>query len=92
MVLPKAGQDIIPEDIFTPTNYYPHLLSKYYKYVGDIQDIEILNEGMNVNLTLNDHQISVESGSMLIIDDCEWSNRINGIHKNIHIDIIVLFP
>jgi hypothetical protein len=86
MVLPKAGQDIIPEDIFTPTNYYPHLLSKYYKYVGDIQDIEILNEGMTVNLTLNDHQISVESGSMLIIDDCEWSNRINGIHKNIHIE------
>lgn len=86
MVLPKAGQDIVPEDVFTPTNYSSHLLSKYYKYVGDIENIELFNDGMSVNLTINNHHVSVESGSVLIIDDCEWSNRLNGIHKHIHIE------
>lgn len=85
IVLPHAGQNITDLKIlYTPSNYSPNLLSKSYQMIGNIEKVRISDDKSHIIVTVPDHRLSRDS-HYIIIEDCDYSPTINGIHKSINV-------
>jgi hypothetical protein len=85
MVLPKAGKDSTPlSSIFTPSNYQSNYLYKFYQKIGSIERATISQDQKSILLTITNHQLSSEQ-HYVIIEDCDYSPNINGIHRSVQV-------
>ncbi len=85
MILPRAGQNLIsPKNVFTPSNYDSNSLAKTYENIGNIQSATISPDKQSILLQIPNHQLSNDS-HFLIIENCNYSPNINGIHKSVTI-------
>ncbi len=85
MVLPHAGQNITNLDLlYTPSNYSPHILSKSYEIIGNIEKVRISDDKSSIIVSIPNHGLSRDS-HYIIIEDCDYSPTINGIHKSVNI-------
>ena len=85
IVLPHAGQNITDLNIlYTPSNYSPNLLSKSYKIIGNIEKVRISDDKSHIIVSIPNHGLSRDS-HYIIIEDCDYSPTINGIHKSINV-------
>ncbi len=85
MVLPKAGKESTPiTSVFTPSNYQSNYLNKFYQKVGSIEKAIISQDQKSILITITNHQLSSDQ-HYVIIEDCDYSPNINGIHRSVQV-------